>query len=409
MAPVNVRARFCGALLGIVCGLGPSTFVAATEMGHAEIAAGLADEIARSVLPARIQLPLALAESAFAGARTATLAELGYCGCGEKGSGRFRAVVFQNDGGQAQRLLSIPDSCQLPLSELAKPAASLVGQGQALVIADVEATFRASWELKVSLARVVIVRGGAGALAPAAFDEHADVVTFATAPLRFDVAGSPIYLHARPSFSRRSIGLGIAVTEKAVAKPGAEMFPAAALLDGKATVAAEIPLSTVNLLLRRLTGAKPLTVSLEGDSVEIRNVGVRVAGSGAKAAVTVSGTATPQSIQETLNWTLDLAGDPLEVRAVHAAARVQDCASLGTLAAVACDLGNGARVAGAEAFARALTSRYGGQSAATLASPIHTQLPVAGRSVQVSGDLLRLASGSKGIVVIGGLSAARSE
>jgi hypothetical protein len=94
---------------------------------------------------------------------------------------------------------------------------------------------------------------------------------------------------------------------------------------------------------------------------------------------------------------------------VQAAAQLEDCAGLGRLAAIACDLRNGARVTAAEAFAAALTNRYGSRALHELISPLHTRVSLAGRPIQLSGDVLRLAAGRAGIVAAGNVSAAPAE
>jgi hypothetical protein len=406
-------ARFSSVLLGLAFAarFSSSVAAAATEPAQIHATSAFLDEVIRTVLPARLDLPRAVADAAFAGARTASLAELKFCGAGEHGAGRFRAVVLQNDVGEVQSLLAIRGSCQVPLGELANPAASLVGQGQALVIADLEAILQGR-DLKLWLLRAVIVQGGSRSGAAATFDKRIEIETLSLSALPFDGVSPAIYFHVAPTFRDHSVSLVVAVSDSASNKVILSERGASApdtILEGQATLAAEVPLSMINVVLHRLTSSKPISLALEGDWLDLRNIRVRAAGSGAAAKITVIGTATPRSIRETVEWTLHLAGEPLLVSSVQAAAQLEDCAGLGRLAAIACDLRNGARVTAAEAFAAALTNRYGSQALHELISPLHTRVSLAGRPIQLSGDVLRLAAGRAGIVAAGNVSAAPAE
>jgi hypothetical protein len=409
MVQVKVFARLLG--LAFVARFSSSVDAAVTEPAQIHVASAFLDEVIRGVLPARLDLPRALADAAFAGARTASLAELKFCGVGEDGAGRFRAVLLQNNVGKVQSLLAIRGSCQVPLGELADPAASLVGRGQALVIADVEAVFQAR-ELKLWLLHAIAVQGGSRRGAPATFDKRTEIGTLPMSALHFDWVGPAISFHVAPTFRNHGVGLAVAVSDRAsdkvVLSEGRSSAPNTAL-DSQTALAAEVPLTTINFVLHRLTSSTPITLALEGDQVDLRNIGVRAVGAGVAARVTVNGTATPHSILETVAWTLNLAGDPLSVSSVQATAQLEDCAGLGTLAGIACDLRNGARVAAAEAFAAALTNRYGGRTVHALTSPIHTRVSVAGRGIHLSGDVLRIASGRTAIFAGGKVSAAADE
>jgi hypothetical protein len=206
MAQTKVGAGFRYGLFGLGCIALSSTVAAAvTEPGQIHVASVFVDEVARAVLPARLDLPRALADVAFDGARTASLAELKYCGAGENGAGHFRAVVLQNGVGKAQSLLAIAGSCQVPLGELANPAASLVREGQSLIIADMEAAFKAG-ELKFWLAHAVAIHGGSRGGAPVPFDKRAEIGTQPMSALQFDWAGAGMFFHLAPTFGD-SVGL----------------------------------------------------------------------------------------------------------------------------------------------------------------------------------------------------------
>ena len=406
-----VQAKVCAIGLACVACFSATVAAAVTEPGQIHVTSVFLDEVVRAVLPARLDLPRALADAAFDGARTASLAELKFCGAGESGAGRFRAVVLQNNIGKAQSLLAIRNSCQVPLDELANPAASLVGPGQALVIADVEAIFQGR-ELKLWLLPAVVVRGGSRRGVAATFDKRIEVGTLPMSALPSDLVSPALFFQVAPAFRDHSVGLAVAVSDSASDKAvlsGQGSSTPNTVLTSQATLAAEVPLTTINVVLRRLTGSTPITLTLEDDRLDLRTISVRAVGSGVAAKVAVTGTATPQSIRETVAWTLNLAGDPLSVASVQAAAQLERCAGLGTLAAIACDLRNGGRATAAEAFAATLTNRYGGRPVHELLSPIHTRVSVAGRPIHFSGDVLRIAAGRAGIVAAGNISATADE
>jgi hypothetical protein len=114
-------------------------------------------------------------------------------------------VVLQNGVGKAQSLLAIAGSCQVPLGELANPAASLVREGQSLIIADMEAAFKAG-ELKFWLAHAVAIHGGSRGGAPVPFDKRAEIGTQPMSALQFDWAGAGMFFHLAPTFGD-SVGL----------------------------------------------------------------------------------------------------------------------------------------------------------------------------------------------------------
>jgi hypothetical protein len=156
-------------------------------------------------------------------------------------------------------------------------------------------------------------------------------------------------------------------------------------------------------VLRRLTWTQPLTIPVDRDEVEIRQVSLAGSGAGESARLTLSGTATPRTIREIMQWTVGLGGDPLLVSRGQFSAQLEDCSGLGTMAALACNLRNGARGAAAEAFGASLTQRYQGQPVHELASPLNLRFEVAGQRVELRGDLLHLGLGPRGLSASGRL------
>ena len=83
--------------------------------------------------------------------------------------------------------------------------------------------------------------------------------------------------------------------------------------------------------------------------------------------------------------------------------QLEDCSGLATMAALACNVRNGARGAAAEAFGSSLTQRYQGQAVHELASPLDLRFEVAGRRIELRGDVLRLTFGPRGLTATGRL------
>ena len=405
MSAAYSRRRYgrFSAKLALVVGLGPALSAAAAaepEPVRARISAALVDEQMRALLPAPLPLTRALSELGEEGAKTITLAELKYCGASDKGAGRFRAVTRQGAMGKAQAILTASDSCRAGLSELAKRGVG--GEaGDGFVVADVEAVWK-PWEVRLTVAHAVVAGKVGRSGAATHFDKRGEILTIPTSDLRIDTgAGAPIVLYAAPFFAASAIDLAVVMTEGAPAKATTLERAAASgrgdALPGQANIAAEIPLSVANQVLRRLTWAQPLTIPVNGDEVEIRQVSLSASGAGEGSRRTASGTATPRTIRETMQWTLALGGDPLLVSGAQFSAQFEDCAGLGTMAALGCNVRNGARSAAAEGFASALTQRYHGQPAHELASPLNLRFELASQRIELRGDLLRLGIGPRGL------------
>jgi hypothetical protein len=377
------------------------------EPVRVRIAAALIDEEIRALLPATLALPRSLAELGEEGARTIVLAELRYCGATEKGAGRFRAVLRQASG-KAQSILTASDGCPASLAELAKRGAVSSEDGERLVLADLEATWK-SWELKLAVVHALVVGKGGHKGTPAAFDKRADIFTISTSNLRINVeAGAPIVLYAAPAFATAAVDLALAMTEGAAPKAAtlerAATSCRADMLSGQANIAADVPMHVANQVLRRLTWTQPLIVPVDRDEVELRQVSLAGAGAGESARLTVSGSATPRAIRETMAWTLALGGNPLVVSNAQFSGQLEDCAGLATMAALGCNVRNGARGAAAEAFGSSLTQRYQGQPVHQLASPLDLRFEVAGHRIELGGDLLRISFEPRGLSAAGRLA-----
>ena len=407
-AYLGMRRRRYLAGLAAVLGISAacaSVLAAEPDPVRVRIKAALVDEELRALLPATLALPRTLAELGEEGARTVTLAELKYCGVTEKGVGRFRAVI-RPAATKAQAFLTAGDACQVSLSDLAKRGATS-GGGDGLVLADLEATWKA-WELKLAVAHALVLGKNARTGSPLTIDKRVDILTISTSDLRVDAtAGAPIVLHAAPAFAATAIDLAVVMTEGPAPKAATLERAAASnrsdMLSGQATLAAELPLSVANQVLRRLTWTQPLIIPVDRDEIEVRQASLAGTGAGASARLTVSGNATPKSISETMRWTLALGGDPLLVSSGQFSVQLEDCTGLGTMAALSCNVRNGARGAAAEAFGATLTQRYQGQPVHALASPFNFRIQVAGQRIELQGDLLRIGRGPRGLSASGRL------
>jgi len=407
MSAGHNRHRYFLAGLAVAIGLLPAWASAAGaehESVRVRISSALLDEEMHALLPATLALPRALAELGEEGARTMTLAELKYCGATEKGAGRLRAVI-RPAATKAQSFLTASDSCLVGLADLAKRGATIGDGGEGLVLADLEATWK-SWELKLAVVHALVLGKAMRMGAPTSFDKRVDILTIATSDFRIDrAAGAPIVLHAAPFFAATAIDLAVAMTEgpppKATTLERAAASGRSEMLSGRANLAAEVPLQVANQVLRRLTWTQPLTIPVDREEVEIRQVSLSGSGAGESARLTASGTATPRTIRETMPWALALVGEPLVVSTAHFSGQLEDCSGLGTMAALSCNVRNGARGAAAEAFGSTLTQRYQGQPAHELASPFGFRFEVAGQRIELRGDLLRLGFGPRGLSAAG--------
>ena len=406
-AHLRMRRGALGAGLAVVIGLVlvlPSALAAEQDPVRVRVSATLIDEEIHAFLPATLALPRALAELGEEGARTITIAELKYCGATERGAGRFRAVI-RSATTKAQAFLAASDGCLVSLADLAKRGVTSSDGGEGLVLADLEAAWK-SWELKLAVVHALVLGKGA----PMTFDKRVDILAISTSDFRIDLdAGPPIVLHAAPSFAATALDLAVAMTEgpppKATTLERAAASGRGEMLSGQANIAAEVPLQVANQVLRRLTWTQPLTIPVDRDEVEIRQVALTGSGAGASARLTASGSATPRTIRETMQWALTLVGEPLVVSSARFSGQLEDCAGLGTMAALSCNVRNGARGAAAEAFGSTLTQRYQGQPAHELSSPLGFRFHVAGQRIELRGDLLRLGFGPRGLSAAGRMGA----
>jgi hypothetical protein len=381
------------AVLAVLASGLPSARAAENDVAHLHATAALLEEGVRSVLPVPIALPRELGDDA---RKTFFLAEIRYCGASDKGNGRLRAAGRLGAGeDRASPVLAGEDACRLGLAAVAEQASPALAEGA--MLAEIEASWK-GWEVRLALLRALVAGKEGKTRAVPGLGKPVEMAAFSTADLRIDDgAGSPILLHARPSFQAGAVEVVVVLADKAPARPpAAEAGARDPGLLGSANVAAEIPARFANQLLRRLTGTQPLVIPVQSDEIEIQNVLLSGTGTGENARLSLEGTATPRSVRETLRWNLLATGEPLRLSTIRASAQMEDCSALGTMAALGCNARNVARTAAAEAFAQALTRRYQGQLVHELASPIDLRFSIAGQRIVLRGDLLRTSFSARG-------------
>jgi hypothetical protein len=403
--PVSIRPKLIFAIvLGVL--FAAPVLAAENEDGRIRVSAVLLDEIVRDMLPVNIVLPRSQSDPGANGAMPLALTELRYCGVTDKGAGKFRAVIRQMSTAKPTLpLLATNGACQHNLTDWVKRFADGVDGSEGVALADIEATWK-PWELHLAIVRTADPPKGNRSRILAGLEKHRDLLIIPTADSRIDTkAGGQIVLAAVPSFAATSVevtitwgGSGSMPSERTATETrGAQ--PA-----GEANAAADMALPFANKILRHLTWNQPLTIPVDRDEVDIQNVSLSLDGTGESLRLNVAGNATPRSIRETLRWTVALAGDPLRVSYVQVAGQMDDCAGRGTVAALACSVGNQARIVTAEAFGSVLTRKYQGQLVHELASPMDLRLSVASQPLEVRGNLLRMRFGPRGLSATARLS-----
>lgn len=388
-----------GALALMAMGVGAAQ-AGEGEPARLRISAGLLDETVQGVLPVLIRLPPPVGEPSADNRPTlATMTELRYCGATDKGAGRFRAVLRLESAAPAPTVLLGHTGCQGGLAE----AARRMGEGNeeaGIVAVDLEATWR-PWELRLLVAHAEGTTKLSKTRLAQVLEKRRELLVVPMGDTRIQAETGPIPLYAVPSFVSGAVEIAVVLGGGGAPRAperlaGGSRGPG---FTGAANFVAEVPLAFVNQLLRRMTWTQPLIIPVNHDEVEVRNVSVSGEGAGETAHLALTGQATPASIRETLRWNAAAGGDPLRVSAVQIAAQTEDCSGLATMAAVACNVRNGARAAAAEAFAASLTRRYQDVAVHELSSPQVLRFGVAGERFVLGGDLLRMAFGSRGISV----------
>jgi hypothetical protein len=383
------------AIAASVALLSGPVFAAGGEPARLRVAGPLVDDVVRSLLPAMLPGPTAGPDMNAAARPAAMLTEMKYCGATDKGAGRFRAVIRQGalDSG-APFLLATREACRASLADLAKQLAREPGPAYGAAIADLEATWK-PWELRLALLR---------SIAPKSepipdLDNRRNLWTISTSDLRLATdAGEPIILHAAPWFATAAIEIAVVLSEpgSATPPPPSGRGGAHAALVGEANLAADVPISFANQVLRRLTWTQPLAISVDRDVVDLERLTMTQDRSG----LTIRGNATPRLIRETMRFAVAMNGEDLRLASVLTQGQMENCAGQGAFATVACNLRNSAREGVTGALGGALTQRYQGQLVRELSGQRELGFNVGVRRLQVRGDLLRLSSGPGGLSAV---------
>jgi len=379
-------------VLGLLGATTPSR-AAEAPLARARLAGELVDEIVQGLLPATVTAPRGAGDGAV---RALRLLGVRYCGPGEKGTGRFRARA-----GTGAAEAALAPSCAGSLAELVERAGPGLGQGTVFV--DLEASWK-SWALQLVAVGAVVAGKDGTALPAPGFEARTSLLVVSTADLRIETDAQPIVFHAMPAFEEKGVGLALSFAERA--PPPAPRVPAGRLVPpDSASCAAEVPLALANQLLGRLTARRPLAVPLQGETLDIANLSLVTAGAAREARLTLTGSAEARTLREPARWTLTAGGEPLRFFAFTMTAQSESCEGLGTMAAVACRVRNGARAAAAEASGRGLTERYQQRLVHELVSPVSLSLSLGGRRVVLHGDLARLSASAAGLTASARLSA----
>ena len=373
------------------------------EPARIRLSTALLEDAVRGLLPTQIRVPPPTGEpSATNRPSLASLTEIKYCGATDKGVGRFR-VLLRLDSAEERATLG-KAGCQGGIVEVAKRLAE-ENRGAEMAVADVEATWRA-WELRLQITRAEGTTKTTQARVAAVLEKRRELFTVPTADSRIQTSEGPIALYAVPSFLPDAVEIAILIGTEGAPSATSKLAVAGREpeLAGDATVAAQIPLVFANQVLRRLTWSRPLTVPVGNEEVELQHLSIGSQGAGERARVTLAGNATSQAMRETARFSLVMVGDPLRVSSVGITPESEDCKALDTVATVACNLRNGARVAAAQTFAASLTRRFQGIPVHELVSPQTFRVSVAEERLTFSGDLLRMALGPRGLAASARLS-----
>jgi len=367
------------------------------EPARLRVSAALVDETVQGLLPTMVRLPSVGEPSATNRPTLATMTEIRYCGATDKGAGRLRAVLRLETAAGAPVALLGKTGCQDGLADVAKRIGDS-NEDPGIAVVDVEAVWK-PWDVRLSVVRAEGTTKTSKARLAAVLEKRRELLTFSTGDARIQTDSGAIALYTIPTFVAGGVDIAIVL-----GGGGAPSSPEKLVggtrglsLTGDANAAAEIPLSFANQVLRRLTWTQAMTIPVNGDEIEVRNAALSGEGGGEGARLTLTGQATPASVRENVQWTVATSGEPMKLSLFQMSPQLEDCSGLGTMAAVACNVRNGARAAAAQAFAASLTQRYQGAFVHDLASPQTLRFSLAGERFVLTGDLLRMAFGSRGV------------
>jgi hypothetical protein len=350
------------------------------EPARALIGAALLERVVRAELPLPLEIP----------AGAVQVIDVRYCG--PDASGRARALVALTTGGQtgggAAAALRGADDCSGGLEALAQRVLPLAAGAKppAVAVAELAAAARPG-ELALSVEKVALAgeRGAPGAEGLRALAARPALPPIPTRALEVGDPGAPPAAVVSLAFEWRPDGVALIGAPGAApppVRPGGREKPAAADL------ALDLPLTFINALVQAVLARGPIKVPLDPEEVTLTDVGVARAGD----QIAVTGRATPRSVGQPFDVTVNLAGADLQVADVQVTAPQENCAAQGPLQRLGCNSRNAGRTAAAEALAAGLRQRYRGQLVRALVGPQQMKLDVAGRPLQVRAELQRLGA-----------------
>ena len=277
-----------------------------------------------------------------------------------------------------------------------------------VVVADVDAVWR-PWELRLTVTRTSSpspsppIPGPPQPLAGLLDGGHRDLLTISTSGFRIVTdAGQAIIFHVAPTFAVDAVDMAVILGDGGSGPPGSRPLAGVPVpgLSDEATATADLPHAFANQILRHLTQAVPFPIQVDHDVIDLQNASV----TGSPGGLTVTGMATPRSVRESVRLTVQAAGADLRVGGVRADAQLENCGGLAVLAAIGCNTRNAGRNAAAGAFGAAMTQKYQGQLVRELAGTRQFRFDVGDHRWELSGDLLHLASGPRGLSVVARLA-----
>jgi hypothetical protein len=307
--------------------------------------------------------------------------EARYCGTVDATRGRLLAVVSSG----AQRTV------QLRTGDCKEKLPSIARRGGTVAEILVAATAR---QLRLSLGEVAPA-GETGAQLGAALGRVRAAGPLATVPT------SPVPLRTAGGASQ-TYDLAIAFGEgDVVALAMAPVGRASPPRTDRAGAASEASVNATygfaNALLTLFTRDEPFTLKVEGQMIEIRSLELQ----GAEGTLTLKGRAQARGIAEVAHLAITASGRDLAITDARADAELEDCASLGTVAALACRARNGARAGAAAALATALLERYRGEPLRSLAPLPPASFELGGRRFDLRLTPTRLSATAAGLLASG--------
>jgi hypothetical protein len=228
-------------------------------------------------------------------------------------------------------------------------------------------------------------------------------LVLATSGLRtVTAAGDVLTFHVAPWFGPDAVDLAVLNGDNGAGPPSARptVGGRTMVFAGASTnIVAEFPYGFANQILRQLTATRPLAIPVDPDVMDLQNVSLAAAPNG----LMVTGFVTPRSVHETARLTVLAGGDEARVASVRSEAQLENCAGLGTLAAMACNARNAGRGAAAAGLSAALTQKFQGQLLRDLAGPQAWRFDVGGDRrdrghwIEIQGALQHVTPGGRGV------------